>query len=185
MKLALLLFAPLAGIVLAGQLVAQAASKPPATRLEPVKETLHGVELVDNYRWLEGDNSNPERMGQVTPAVASGRTSRTPIPVPVLDNLPGRKELEEKLRPLMEVGSVSTPVIRGERYFFSRREGTQNQPSYYWRKGYRGDSQLLLDPAQLRPVGPDEPSPGSRPRRTDSCSPTAPTRRATRTRRST
>ena len=153
MKLTLLLLAPLAGLVLAGQVAAQSSSKPPASRVEPVSETLHGVAIVDNYRWLEGDNSNPERMGQVTPEVGAWTDQQNGYTRSVLDNLPGRKELEERLRPLMEVGSVSTPVVRGGRYFFSRREGTQNQPSYYWRKGYKGDSQLLLDPAQLDPSG--------------------------------
>jgi prolyl oligopeptidase len=161
MKLALLLLAPLAVIVFVGQAGGQGAaqpaapspSKPPATRVQPVRETLHGVEVVDNYRWLEGDNSNPERMGQVTPEVGAWTDLQNAHTRSVLDNLPGRKALEERLRPLMEVGSVSTPTIRGERYFFSRREGTQNQPSYYWRQGSKGDSKLLLDAAQLDPSG--------------------------------
>ena len=157
MKLALLLFAPLVAVAFAGQLAAQAAAapaaKPPATRVEAVTEKLHGVEIVDNYRWLEGDNSNPERMGQVTPEVGAWTDLQNAYTRSVLDNLPGRKELEEKLRPLMEVGSVSTPMVRSGRYFFSRREGSQNQPSYFWREGYKGDSKLLLDPAKLDASG--------------------------------
>ena len=157
MKLALLLFAPLAAVAFVGHLsaqgVAQSLPKPPSSRIEPVTETLHGVEVVDNYRWLEGDNSNPERMGQVTPEVGTWTDQQNAFTRSVLDNLPGRKELEAKLRPLMEIGSVSTPAVRGSRYFFSRREGTQNQPSYYWREGYKGDSKLLLDPAKLDPSG--------------------------------
>ena len=157
MKLTLLLLAPLAAAVFAGQIAAQVAPqplpKPPASRLEPVTETLHGVEIVDNYRWLEGDNSNPERMGQVTPEVGTWTDQQNAYTRSVLDSLPGRKELEAKLRPLMEVGSVSTPMVRGERYFFSRREGAQNQPSYFWRQGYKGESKLLLDPAKLDPSG--------------------------------
>ena len=156
MKLTLLLLAPLAGILLAGQVVAQSSPKPPVTRIDPVRETLHGVAVVDNYRWLEGDNSNPERMGQVTPEVGAWTDLQNAHTRSVLDNLPGRKALEEKLRPLMEVGSVSTPAIRGGRYFFSRREGAQNQPSYFWRESSRGDSKLLLDPAAARSVGPDD-----------------------------
>ena len=161
MKLALLVFAPLVVIALAGRVSAQSAdpsaagslAKPPATRIAPVSEKLHGVTVVDNYRWLEGDNANPERMGQVTPEVGAWTDQQNAYTRSVLDNLPGRKALEEKLRPLMEVGTVSTPTIRGDRYFFSRREGSQNQPSYYWREGSRGASKLLLDPAQLDPSG--------------------------------
>ncbi len=153
MKLALLLLVPSVALIFASQVAAQPSSSPPATRIEPVTEKLHGVELVDAYRWLEGDNSNPERMGQVTPEVGAWTDEQNAYTRSVLDNLPGRKALEEQLRPLMEVGSVSKPMVRGERYFFSRREGSQNQPSYFWRQGYKGESKLLLDPARLDPSG--------------------------------
>ena len=32
--------------------------QPPPTRKEPVAEELHGRTVVDDYRWLEGDNSD-------------------------------------------------------------------------------------------------------------------------------
>ena len=118
MKLALLLFAPFATVVFAGHVLAQTLPKPPATRIAPVSEKLHGVAIVDNYRWLEGDNSNPDRMGEVTPEVGAWTDQQNAYTRAVLDNLPGRKVLEEQLRPLMEVGSVSTPVVRGSRYVF-------------------------------------------------------------------
>jgi len=153
MKLAILLFVPLAVVVFSGQVAAQTSARPPATRIEPIRETLHGVEVVDNYRWLEGDNSNPGRMGLVTPEVGAWTDEQNAFTRSVLDHLPGRKELEERLRPLMEIGSVSTPMVRSGRYFYSRREGSQNQPSYFWRQGSRGDARLLLDPAQLDPSG--------------------------------
>ena len=125
------------------------------TRIEPVRETLHGVEVVDNYRWLEGDNSNPERMGQVTPEVAAWTDLQNAYTRSVLDNLPGRKALEEKLRPLMEVGSVSTPAIRGDRYFFSRREGARTSRSTTGGRAPSGTrSSCSTRPA--RSVGPDD-----------------------------
>ena len=37
-----------------------ASARPPATRVEPVTDVLHGTTIVDNYRWLEGDLSNPD-----------------------------------------------------------------------------------------------------------------------------
>ena len=38
-----------------------ATPKPPATRTDNVKETLHDVELTDPYRWLEDQNSPETR----------------------------------------------------------------------------------------------------------------------------
>ncbi|MFN7941465.1 MAG: prolyl oligopeptidase family serine peptidase [Thermoanaerobaculia bacterium] len=143
-----------AGLALASVAVAQrTTAKPPATRVDPVKESLHGAEIVDPYRWLEGDDSDPKEMGKVTPEVASWTDAQNAYTRSVLDNLPGRKELEARLQPLMEVGTVSAPAVRGNRYFFSKREGNQNQPVIFWREGYRGEDRVLIDPAKLDPSG--------------------------------
>jgi prolyl oligopeptidase len=127
--------------------------RPPATRVQPVTETIHGVQVTDPYRWLEGDDSNPRRMGQVTPEVAAWTDAQNAYTRTILDGLPGRKALEDRLRPLLEIGSVTRPEIRGGRYFFTRREGNQNQPVVYWRQGSRGEDHVLLDPAALDPSG--------------------------------
>jgi prolyl oligopeptidase len=129
--------------------VPPAVSKPPDTRVQPVVDTLHGVAIVDNYRWLEGDNSDPAEMGKVTPEVSAWTDAQNAYTRSILDARPGRQALEDRLRPLMEVGAVSAPAMRGQRYFFAKREGRQNQPVYYWRDGYKGTSHVLVDPAAL------------------------------------
>jgi len=125
----------------------------PATRVEPVTDLLHGVAVPDPYRWLEGDNSNLQRMGQVTPAVTEWTDAQNAHTRAVLDARPGRQALEKRLRPLMEIGTVTAPTVRGGRYFYSKREGNQNQPVWYWRQGVRGESRMLLDPAKLDDSG--------------------------------
>lgn len=164
MKVALSLLMILA-LAVATRVAADA--QPPASRVEPVTDTLHGQTIVDPYRWLEGDNSDPARMGAMTPEVAAWTDAQNAWTRQVLDTLPGREQLEERLRPLMEVGAVTRPDMRRDRYFFSRREGTQNQPVWYWRVGSRGDDRVLLDPAVLDPSGLTaiswiEPSPDGR-----------------------
>jgi prolyl oligopeptidase len=129
------------------------SAKPPVTRAEPVQETLHGVAITDRYRWLEGDNSDPADQGKVTPEVAGWTDSQNRYTRSVLDALPGREALQARLRPLMEVGAVTRPIVRADRYFFSKREGNQNQPVVYWRQGYRGESKILIDPARLDESG--------------------------------
>jgi prolyl oligopeptidase len=133
--------------------VPRTSATPPTTRAEPVQETLHGTLVTDRYRWLEGDNSNPNEQGRVTPEVAGWTDAQNGYTRSVLDNLPGRKALEERLRPLMEVGSVTRPIVRGNRYFYSKREGNQNQPIVYWREGYKGTASVLVDPAHLDSSG--------------------------------
>ena len=92
-------------------------------------------------------------MGAVTPDVAAWTDAQNAYTRAVLDHVPGRDALERRLRPLMEVGTISAPVMRGSRYFFSKREGRQNQAVIYWRDGYRGESRLLIDPESLDASG--------------------------------
>ena len=125
----------------------------PSTRIETVVDDLHGVQIKDDYRWLEGDNSDPKAMGKSTPEVAAWTDAQNAYTRSVLDTLPYRAQLEERLRPLMEVGSVSTPIMRGNRYFYSKREGTQNQSSIFVRDGHAGEPRLLLDPAKIDETG--------------------------------
>jgi prolyl oligopeptidase len=125
----------------------------PETRIDEVTEDLHGVRVVDPYRWLEGDNSEPAQMGRVTPEVAAWTDAQNACTRARLDGWPGRAAVEARLRPLLEIGAVSAPAIRGTRYFYSRREGSQDQPVVYWREGSRGADHELIHPGRIDPSG--------------------------------
>ena len=127
--------------------------RPPETRIDPVADELYGTRIVDPYRWLEGDNSEPARMGQVTPAVAAWTDAQNAYTRERLDQLPRRPAVEARLRPLMEIGAVTAPVVRGRRYFYSRREGSEDQPIIYWRDGYRGADRELIHPGRIDQSG--------------------------------
>ncbi|ODS59082.1 MAG: hypothetical protein ABS36_02770 [Acidobacteria bacterium SCN 69-37] len=137
------------------------SARPPATRVVPVTDIYRraadaappAIEVVDDYRWLEGDNTDPAAMGAVTTEVAAWTDAQNAYTRAVLDTLPGRRALEQRLRPLMEVGSVSAPIVRGGRYFYARRDGSQNQPIIFWRDGYQGIDRVLIDPAAIDPTG--------------------------------
>ncbi len=126
---------------------------PPATETRPVTETIHGTEITDNYQWLEGDNTDPNNMGLLTDEVATWTDAQNAYTRSILDNLPGRKALEERLRELMEVPSIGAPVPYGNRYFYSRREGTQPQSVRYYRDGLEGQEHELLNPQSIDPTG--------------------------------
>lgn len=116
---------------------------PPATRVDVVVDCYHGTQVADPYRWLEGD----------TPEVAAWTEAQNAYWRQALDAWPGRRRVEAELLPLMEVGEVSLPVERAGRYFYSRREGNQNQAVIYWRTGHDGPDRVLIDPAVLDPSG--------------------------------
>lgn len=141
---------------------AKSAASPvavPTSRIDGVSDEYFGNKVVDNYRWLEGDNADPKQMGKVTPEVASWTDAQNAYTRSVLDNLRGRDKVEARLRELMEVGSVSTPMMTGEagnakaRYFYSKREGTENQARVFVREGFNGTPRLLLDPNTLDDKG--------------------------------
>ncbi len=126
---------------------------PPATEARPVTDSIHGVELTDPFRWLEGDNADPAQMGKLSDEVAGWTDEQNAYTRAVLDNLPGRRALESRLRELMEVGTVSAPTMAGNRYFFSKREGAQAQGIIYVRDGADGEARVLIDPNTLDETG--------------------------------
>ena len=145
---------PISLIVLA-LLAAPALADAPPTAVEPVKETLHGVELVDPYRWLEGSDAPEieEEMPELDRRVSKWTQSQNDYTRGVLDGLPGREPLEERLRELLMVGSVGPPDARGGRYFNFERQGDQAQPVLYVREGLDGERRTLLDPNALDAEG--------------------------------
>ena len=121
---------------------------PPPSAVKPVTDTVHGEALIDPYRWLEGDAK-----GGVTPEVAAWTDAQNAYTRSVVDNLPGRKGIEKRLRELMEVGSISIPDMAGNRYFYSKREGSENQAKVFVREGLDAKPRLLLDPNTLDSKG--------------------------------
>ena len=111
--------------------------KPPATRTDNVKETLHGVEVTDPYRWLE-DQEAAETRAWIAAQNAYSDS--------VLSELPGVAGLKQRLTPLLKTDFIGTPVERGGRYFFSKRLADQEQSILYVRKGLSGRDEVLIDP---------------------------------------
>jgi prolyl oligopeptidase len=135
----------LVGAVFAGDGVKSAArTTVPKAEKRPLEETLHGVKIVDNYRWLE-DGSSPETQRWVEAEMAYTNA--------VLDPLPGREAIHKRLTELLSIGSISAPQIGGKYYFYARREGMQNQPIVYVRDGADGKDRVLVDVNQLAADG--------------------------------
>ncbi len=115
---------------------------PPATRTDEVKETLHGVEIADPYRWLE-DQTSPETRAWIEAQNACTES--------VLRKLPGREELSTRLTALMKVDAIESPREYGGRYFFLKRAADQDLSVIYMRKAAEGRDEVLIDPAPLSP----------------------------------
>jgi prolyl oligopeptidase len=145
------LFCVLASLlVFSGVLVADDNSSasvpngPPKAKVENVEETLHGHKIVDPYRYLENSN-NADTQEFVRQELAYTRS--------VLDPLAGRKQIQARLEQLLTIGNIGAPQIGGNFYFYTRREGMQNQPVLYVRQGVNGRDRVLVDANQLAADG--------------------------------
>jgi len=124
--------------------VAAVGSQAPApkTRTDNVKELLHGVEVVDPYRWLE-DQRSPETRAWIA---AQNEYSQA-----IIGALPGREQLRQRLTELMKIDTVGMPEVRNGRYFFAKRLANQDLFVIYMRKGLKGKDKVLIDPHPLSP----------------------------------
>jgi prolyl oligopeptidase len=129
----------------------------PASRRDPTFDVLHGVRVDDPYRWLE----DPDSADTIAWTGAQNALTRTLLDGPLRDRL--RRELHT----LYDYPRTSAPVPRGDRFFFTRNSGLQNQPVLYVQDGSSGAPRVLLDPNALSEDGTTaltawEPSPDGR-----------------------
>lgn len=117
-----------------------AVPPPPETRTDNVREVVHGVEIIDPYRWLE-DQESPE-----TRAWIDAQNAYTES---VLGQLGGRDEIREGLIPFIRYDWYSKPVAGGDYYFFQRELAGDNLKSVCMRKGLEGADEVLIDPLAL------------------------------------
>jgi len=120
------------------------ASSLPKTDVKLVIDMFHGVKVLDNYRWLE-DGKSPATQKWVEAEMAYTRG--------VLDPLAGREAIHQRLTQLLSIGSVTPPMIAGRHYFYTKREGMQNQPILYVREGLNGVDRVLVDANALATDG--------------------------------
>ena len=145
--IAFALFSLVAAAVFAGdqsQPAPSAPAAPPRAEPKPVAENFHGTTVIDSFRWLE-KGSSPETEKWVAEEMAYTRG--------ILDKLPGRGGINTRLAQLLSIGSVTPPVLAGKHYFYTRREGMQNQPVLCVRDSLNGTDRVLVDANQLAADG--------------------------------
>jgi prolyl oligopeptidase len=133
---------------------------PPAADKVPITDNYFGTKVTDDYRWLE-EAKNPETREFLDKQIAY--TDR------YLKQARIRPEFTDNLDALIHVTSWSTPIQRGESYFFTKRLSGEEQASIYMRHGWaappsskptsskpagkqadeRGQDIRLIDPASL------------------------------------
>ena len=121
--------------------LAQTLVTPPPIR--PVNETFFGSEVRDPYRWLEEVKS---------PEVAAWMKAQSELALATLARIPGRPAMFERINKYDE--AVAARVVQvaretGDRWFFQKRDATENQFKLWMRQGIGGRDRLLVDPEAI------------------------------------
>ena len=138
------LFLVVAATFAADDSASTTTSGPPKAKSEPITDMVQGHKIVDPYRYME-DASNPDTQAYVQQQLAYTRS--------VLDKLPGRDKIQARLEQLLTIGTIGAPQMGGNYYFYTRREGHQNQPVLYVREGLTGTDRTLVDANQMSSDG--------------------------------
>lgn len=125
--------------LLAVSLSASTAAGPPPTRIEPVVENLHGIEVVDNYRWLETSVKESRE-------VADWVKAQNEVTFAFLEAIPQRDAIKRRLTQLWNYEKYGTPQKSGGRYYYARNDGLQNQYVVYRLDSLDAEPVVLFDP---------------------------------------
>ena len=111
----------------------------PATERQELVESQFGAAVPDPYRWLEADVREDSK-------VAAWVAQQNALTNSYLATLPGRTTFEQRIRELYNFERFGVPQKQGNRYFYSRNTGLQNQNVLYVREGLNGPPRMLIDP---------------------------------------
>ena len=111
---------------------------PQSAKIDQV-DYYHGVEVADPYRWLEDPNSQ---------STQDWIKAQNELTFNYLATIPVRDKIQQRLTQLWDYEKYGIPFKRGERYFYSKNDGLQNQSILYTLTNLDGEPRVLIDPNQ-------------------------------------
>jgi prolyl oligopeptidase len=116
---------------------------PTTAKVDQIDE-YHGVKIADPYRWLE----NPD-----TPETQAWVEAQNQVTFAYLNQIPARDKIKQRLTQLWDYEKYGTPFKEGDRYFYYKNDGLQNQSVLYTLKSLDDEPKVLLDPNTLSEDG--------------------------------
>jgi len=107
-------------------------------------DNYHGVEVNDPCRWLEDPDSE---------ATKAWVEAQNQVTFSFLEKIPERETIRERLTQLWDYEKYGIPIKKGERYFYFKNDGLQNQSVLYTLNQLEEEPQVLLDPNQFSEDG--------------------------------
>lgn len=120
-------------------LVACQKSRPvryPLSPKRPVKDTLHGRVITDRFRWLE-DMQSKETKDWIA--------AQDSLLKAYLRDDELRNSVKKRVTELNSYPLYSSPIKRGDNYYYLQTPAGKSIPVLYWQKGAAGVPQVLLD----------------------------------------
>ena len=111
---------------------------PPSAKINQV-DHYHGVEVADPYRWLEDPSSR---------STQDWIKAQNDLTFNYLAKIPVREKIQQRLTQLWDYEKYGIPFKRGDRYFYSKNDGLQNQSVLYTLTSLDGEPKVLIDPNQ-------------------------------------
>jgi prolyl oligopeptidase len=116
----------------------------PIARKADQIDTYHGVEVRDPFRWLE-DPYSEETQAWIE--------AENQITFDYLQQIPGREKIKQRVTQLWDYEKFGIPFKEGDRYFYFKNDGLQNQSVLYTLNSLDGEPKILLDPNTLSEDG--------------------------------
>jgi len=109
--------------------------KYPETKKNTTVDTIFGIRVIDNYRWLEDDRSKETEYWV---------KSQNEVTFDYLSKIPYRAKLKNRLSELWNYEKIGVPFIEGDYTYFYKNDGLQNQYVIYRKK--EEIETIFLDP---------------------------------------
>jgi prolyl oligopeptidase len=116
----------------------------PPTRKSDQVDDYHGVKVADPYRWLENLDSEETK---------AWVEAQNKLSFGYLAGIPARSTLKDRITKLWNYEKYGVPFKEGNRYFYFRNSGLQNQSVLYTVTGLEAPPQMVLDPNTMSADG--------------------------------
>ena len=116
----------------------------PKTNQVEQSDLYHGVEVKDPYRWLEDPDST---------ATQEWVKAQNEVTAGYLAQISAKEKIQQRLTQLWDYEKYSSPFKRGDRYFYFKNDGLQNQSVLYTLQDLADEGEILLDPNTLSEDG--------------------------------